>query len=335
MKQISKNKKNKMTIILTIIGIGIVAFLSVLYLTNEKMNQVPEDFWNLTAQALDYKDHQEGKWKISVEENVKDHPKIFIQNIEENATVSYSFSENGISYIYDLQSTEDDYTINNEKMTITSTDSDYKKYSVDYMNVIYHGSLYFDTITASGNITVQNDGSVIFDDTPFLKEMMERERTLIQKFEEKFDLDYSKTDFVNLPELFKDVQFDENENYNESLDAIQYFSNADINAKGYQIQTFLELDKSGNTGILGTYVAEQKMYGSQINVTLQPRSIENCYDLIPVYDYEKEYTAYISENMIYLYPINITDEALNQEIHNNCPNSVNQLCSDIKPIEMW
>lgn len=143
-------------------------------------------------------------------------------------------------------------------MTITSTDSDYKKYSVDYMNVIYHGPLYFDTITASGNITVQNDGSVIFDDTPFLKEMMERERTLIQEFEEKFDLDYSKTDFVNLPELFKDVQFDENENYNESLDAIQYFSNADINAKGYQIQTFLELDKSGNTGILGTYVAEQK-----------------------------------------------------------------------------
>lgn len=335
MKQISKNKKNKMTIILTIIGIGIVAFLSVLYLTNEKMNQVPEDFWNLTAQALDYKDHQEGKWKISVEENVKDHPKIFIQNIEKNATVSYSFSENGISYIYDLQSTEDDYTINNEKMTITSTDSDYKKYSVDYMNVIYHGPLYFDTITASGNITVQNDGSVIFDDTPFLKEMMERERILIQEFEEKFDLDYSKTDFVNLPELFKDVQFDENENYNESLDSIQYFSNADINAKGYQIQTFLELDKSGNTGILGTYVAEQKMYGSQINVTLQPRSIENCYDLIPVYDYDEEYTAYISENMIYLYPINITDEALNQEIHNNCPNSVNQLSSDIKPIEMW
>ena len=220
-------------------------------------------------------------------------------------------------------------------MTITSTDSDYKKYSVDYMNVIYHGPLYFDTITASGNITVQNDGSVIFDDTPFLKEMMERERTLIQEFEEKFDLDYSKTDFVNLPELFKDVQFDENTNYSESLNAIQYFSNADINAKGYQIQTFLELDKTGNTGILGTYVAEQKMYGSQINVTLQPRSIENCYDLIPVYDYEKEYTTYISGNMIYLYPIDITDEALNQEIQNNCPNSVNQLSSDIKPIEMW
>lgn len=325
-------KKKVIVVLLLILG---VLSLALYFLLNQASNQVREDFWNLTAQALDYKDHEDGKWHITVEENVKDHPKIFIQNIEENATVSYSFSENGISYIYDLQSTEDDYTINNEKMTITSTDSDYKKYSVDYMNVIYHGPLYFDTITASGNITVQNDGSVIFDDTPFLKEMMERERTLIQEFEEKFDLDYSKTDFVNLPELFKDVQFDENENYNESLDAIQYFSNADINAKGYQIQTFLELDKSGNTGILGTYVAEQKMYGSQINVTLQPRSIENCYDLIPVYDYDEEYTAYISENMIYLYPIDITDEALDQEIHNNFPNSVNQLSSNIKPIEMW
>lgn len=325
-------KKKVIVVLLLILG---VLLLVLYFFLNQVSNQVREDFWNLTAQALDYKNYESGKWDISVEENVKDHPEIFIQNIEENATVSYSFSENGISYIYDLQSTEDDYTINNEKMTITPTDSDYKKYSVDYMNVIYHGPLYFDTITASGNITVQNDGSVIFDDTPFLKEMMERERTLIQEFEEKFDLDYSKTDFVNLPELFKDVQFDENENYNESLDAIQYFSNADINAKGYQIQTFLELDKSGNTGILGTYVAEQKMYGSQINVTLQPRSIENCYDLIPVYDYDEEYTAYISENMIYLYPINITDEALNQEIHNNCPNSVNQLSSDIKPIEMW
>ena len=313
----------------------VVLSLALYFLLNQASNQVPEDFWNRTAQALDYKNYESGKWDISVEENVKDHPEIFIQNIEENATVSYSFSENGISYIYDLQSTEDDYTINNEKMTITSTDSDYKKYSVDYMNVIYHGPLYFDTITASGNITVQNDGSVIFDDTPFLKEMMERERTLIQEFEEKFDLDYSKTDFVNLPELFKDVQFDENTNYSESLNAIQYFSNADINAKGYQIQTFLELDKTGNTAILGTYVAEQKMYGSQINVTLQPRSIENCYDLIPVYDYEKEYTTYISGNMIYLYPIDITDEALNQEIQNNCPNSENQLSSDIEPIEMW
>ena len=325
-------KKKVIVVLLLILG---VLLLALYFFLNQASNQVPEDFWNLTAQALDYKDHEDGKWHITVEENVKDHPKIFIQNIEENATVSYSFSENGISYIYDLQSTEDDYTVNNEKMTITSTDSDYKKYSVDYMNVIYHGPLYFDTITASGNITVQNDGSVIFDDTPFLKEMMERERTLIQEFEEKFDLDYSKTDFVNLPELFKDVQFDENENYNESLDAIQYFSNADINAKGYQIQTFLELDKTGNIGILGTYVAEQKMYGSQINVTLQPRSIENCYDLIPVYDYEKEYTTYISGNMIYLYPIDITDEALNQEIQNNCPNSENQLSSDIEPIEMW
>lgn len=328
-----KTFKKKMIVILLLI-LGVLS-LALYFFLNQASNQVPEDFWNLTAQALDYKDHEDGKWHITVEENVKDHPKIFIQNIEENATVSYSFSENGISYIYDLQSTEDDYTINNEKMTITSTDSDYKKYSVDYMNVIYHGPLYFDTITASGNITVQNYGSVIFDDTPFLKEMMERERTLIQEFEEKFDLDYSETDFVNLPELFKDVQFDGNTNYNESLNAIQYFSNADINAKGYQIQTFLELDKNGNTGILGTYVAEQKMYGSQVNVTLQPRSIENCYDLIPVYDYDEEYTAYISENMIYLYPIDITDEALNQEIQNNCPNSVNQLSSDIKPIEMW
>lgn len=324
-------KKKVIVVLLLILG---VLSLALYFLLNQASNQVPEDFWNRTAQALDYKNYESGKWDISVEENVKDHPEIFIQNIEENATVSYSFSENGISYIYDLQSTEDDYTINNEKMTITSTDSDYKKYSVDYMNVIYHGPLYFDTITASGDITVQNDGSVTFDDTPFLKEMMERERTLIQEFEEKFDLDYSKTDFVNLPELFKDVQFDENENYNESLDAIQYFSNADINAKGYQIQTFLELDKIGNTGILGTYVAEQKMYGSQINVTLQPRSIENCYDLIPVYDYDAEYTAYISENMIYLYPIDITDEILIQEIQNNCINSVNQLNSDTKPIEM-
>jgi hypothetical protein len=56
--------------------------------------------------------------------------------------------------------------------------------------------------------------------------------------------------------------------------------------------------------------------------------------LIPVYDYDAEYTAYISENMIYLYPIDITDEILIQEIQNNCINSVNQLNSDTKPIEM-
>ena len=139
-------KKKMIVILLLILGVLLLALYFSLFKTRIKY---PKIFWNLTAQALDYKDHEDGKWHITVEENVKDHPKIFIQNIEENATVSYSFSENGISYIYDLQSTEDDYTINNEKMTITSTDSDYKKYSVDYMNVIYHGPLYFDTITAS------------------------------------------------------------------------------------------------------------------------------------------------------------------------------------------
>lgn len=328
-----KKTFKKKTIIILLLILGIVSL--VLYSLNRASNQVTEDFWNLTAQALGYKDYQSGIWDISVEEDVKDHPAIFVKNVEENANVLYGFSKEGITYIYDLQTIEDDQTINNEKLTIQSTDPEYREYSMNYMNVIYHGSLYFDTITASGNITVQNDGSVTFDDTPFLKEMMERERTLIREFEEKFDLDYSKTDFINLPELFKDVQFDENTNYNESLDAIQYFSEADINAKGYQIQTFLELDRKGNTGILGTYVAEQKMYGSQVNVTLQPRSVENCYNLIPVYDYDEEYTAYISENMIYLYPIDITDEVLIQEIQNNCPNSVNQLSSDIKPIEMW
>lgn len=329
MKKISKNK----WVPWMIVALGIMLYL-VIYFGNRATNQ-NLDFWNLTAQALDYKDYQEGEWNITVEENVKEHPIIIIRNIEENETVTYSFEEDGISYIYDLQTIEDNQTINNERMIINSIDSEYKKYHVEYMNVIYHGSLYFDTITASGSITVQNDNSVEFDNIPFLKETMEREKSLIQEFEEKFDLDYSKTDFVNLPELFEDVSFDENINYDESLNSTQYFSEPDINAKGYQIQTFLELDKNSNTGIIGTYVAEQKMYSSQINVTLQPRSIENCYDLVPIYDYDVEYMACISDNRIYLYPLDITDEMLAQEIQNNYPNSAMVLSSDIKPIEMW
>ena len=54
-----------MTIILIIVVIGIVFSLFVLYLINGIKNQVPEDFWNVTAQALDYKDYQEGKCKRS------------------------------------------------------------------------------------------------------------------------------------------------------------------------------------------------------------------------------------------------------------------------------
>lgn len=331
MKEQAKDKKVKLLIIVTL---GIVLFFLIYYLMNRATNQ-ETDFWNLTAQALNYKDYQEGKWNITVEDNVKDHPIIIVRNIEDNEMVTYSFDKEGISYIYDLQTIEDDQTINNEKMIIDSIDSDYKKYHVDYMNVIYHGSLYFDTITASGDITVHDNDSVEFDDIPFLKESMDRQRILIQEFEEKFELDYSKTNFVNLPELFKDVQFDENTNYDETLSSIQYFSDPDINAKGYQIQTFLELDKNGNTGVFGTYVAEQKMYSSQIDVTLQPRNIENCYDLIPVYDYDVEYMACISDNRIYLYQRDITDEMLLQEIQNNYPNCEKQLSSDIKPIEMW
>ena len=53
MRKISRNKKNNMTIILIIVVIGIVFSLFVLYLINGIKNRVPEDFWNVTAQALD------------------------------------------------------------------------------------------------------------------------------------------------------------------------------------------------------------------------------------------------------------------------------------------
>ena len=44
MKKISRNKKNKMTIILIIVVIGIVFSLFVFYLINGIKNQVPEDW---------------------------------------------------------------------------------------------------------------------------------------------------------------------------------------------------------------------------------------------------------------------------------------------------
>ncbi|MDD7280955.1 hypothetical protein [Floccifex sp.] len=326
------HKKNSKQLLLLIIIMCLASLVVYHYI---QKNKVPEDFWNLTAKAINYKDYIQGEWNINIEDGVKNHPNLAIRNINDNETISYFFSDEGISYYYDVTTTEKNGTINNEQLFVESTDSEYKNYSMKYTNVIYHDQHYFDTITSSGELKIQSNESISYDNVPLLEELIKQENTLIQNFEKKFKIDYSETDFVNLPELCKDIKFENITDSNEVLDEISYFSKPDINAKGHQIQTFLKWKKNSNEAVFGTYDAEQKAYISQVDINLIPRNITSCYDFTTQYDYDVDYTIYVSGNIIYLYPLDITDEMLAQEIRNNCPNSIKTLDLDIKPIEMW
>lgn len=291
----------------------------------------PQDFWSATASALYAKvtnnQYDEGNWQIGIEDpsraEDKDHPSLTIRQIHQNEniieTTMFSLQNTDlkkISYIYEISETIDDKRVE-QKVTVTSTNDTYTDYAVTYTMQEYHSNNYFDGREASGIITIE-DKKKIYANVPKLKETMEHCQALLNDFQSEFNIHYQDYDFISLPQQMKEMNIPE---MNEVTSAIgtttDYYSEPSINAKGFSLVTSLRVSNDKTDAELLIYNVERKDFEKKINVSLENRNLDNCYNLIQKGDPDLQYAVYIDGETAYLYKQDKTDDEILQDIQQN------------------
>lgn len=294
-------------------------------------SQKPQDFWSATASALYAKvtnnQYDEGNWQIGIEDpsraEDKDHPSLTIRQIHQNEniieTTMFSLQNTDlkkISYIYEISETIDDKRVE-QKVTVTSTNDTYTDYAVTYTMQEYHSNNYFDGREASGIITIE-DKKKIYANVPKLKETMEHCQALLNDFQSEFNIHYQDYDFISLPQQMKEMNIPE---MNEVTSAIgtttDYYSEPSINAKGFSLVTSLRVSNDKTDAELLIYNVERKDFEKKINVSLENRNLDNCYNLIQKGDPDLQYAVYIDGETAYLYKHDKTDDEILQDIQQN------------------
>ena len=77
----------------------------------------------------------------------------------------------------------------------------------------------------------------------------------------------------------KDLYIPEKTEVDETETTFNYYSEDEINAKGYRIVTFAKILDDYSMIQYGNYCIDQASYGFKYDVQLTPRTIENCYSL--------------------------------------------------------
>ena len=290
-----------------------IAFLTACSKKSEENTSI--DFWQATVQAVERKSddnsYNEGKWDIGIEISDDSHKSITIREIfqEDNQKIRVMYSlqnqnnKKTISYIYEK-------TVNNDcyKLNISSTDKAYLNYETIY-SVNYKEE-------AKGQMTVKNN-QLSFDTIDMLEEAMTAFITLLDDFQNEFNIDYSQYDFVNLPELSKNADFNSRDINKEIDTSIDYYSDVYYNAKGYTLQDFLKIDKEGNTAQYGVYNLDRKSNDTNETVTLEKRTHENCYNIVQRNDPDNYLAVYFYNDDAYIYLQNISDDKMLDDITNH------------------
>lgn len=299
----------------------ILSMILVLTITGCQKENSNQDFWVATINALETKlennSYNDGCWQINVEDKAfaedKDYRGLTIRKInkEENTskTTMLSFQNNNniktISYQYIISQKDNEQTV-----TLESSDKDYKKYEIKYQNN--------NKIDAIGKLNVDLKNKITYDNVPLLKEAMNAYFSLLEDFQKEFKIDYHDYDFVNLPELAKDIEIPILENGNDkTATTINYCSDVYFNAKGFSLVTFLEIEKDFSTAQFGIYNIERKGYESNDTVTLEKRSIDSCYNIIQKYDADFNYAVYLDNETAYIYIQSKSDQEIQNDILNN------------------
>lgn len=299
----------------------ILSMILVLTITGCQKENNDQDFWVATINALESKlknnSYNNDGWQINVEdENFakdKDHRGLTIRKINKNENISkttmLSFQNNNniktISYQYIISQDNKDQTL-----TIESSDKDYKKYEIKYQNN--------NKINAIGKLNVDLNNKITYDNVPLLKEAMDAYFSLLEDFQKEFKIDYHDYDFVNLPELAKDIEIPVLENgNNKTATTINYYSDVYFNAKGFSLVTFLEIEKDFSTAQFGIYNIERKGYESNDTVTLEERNIDSCYNIIQKNDADINYAVYFDNEIAYTYLQSKSDQEIQNDILNN------------------
>ena len=214
--------KIKKLVLMTMIILGITGWGN----SEEKNN----DFWAATINVLEDKlennSYNEGNWQIGVQDKSqvedKEHRSLTIREIfeEKNTTKTTMLSLQNqndtktISYIY-KKSEIDNNNRYDQTVTIASTNESYHEYKIIYSYEEYQNENYHDGKEANGTFKIGNDNKITYDNVPLLKEALNAYLTLINDFQQEFNLNYDEYDFVNLPELAKNLDVPDLDNIDD------------------------------------------------------------------------------------------------------------------------
>ncbi|WP_028043109.1 hypothetical protein [Candidatus Stoquefichus massiliensis] len=287
------------------------------------------DFWSATLQALDLKlennRYVKGNWDIQVQDQSQaedeSHRSLLIRQVHTNKdikeTITYSLQNNDrkkqISYIYVKSETNQenryDYTVE-----LQSIDESYQSYKITYQYEKYQSGNYKDGKEANGKLMIHNDDQIQYDNVPLLKEAISAYLSLLNDFQKEFDIHYQDYDFINLPELVNRLDIPELKTVSEEASlTTDYYEQVHINAKGFQLISFLKVNKDITSAQFGTYNVEREDYESNVTVTLEKRDIENCYDIIQKNDPDVNYAVYFDKEAAYVYLQSFTDQEIKDD----------------------
>lgn len=287
------------------------------------------DFWTITYDQIERYLNESGNlgddWHIGLQGKDlavdKDYPELTIHKYGDQQECVLSFQMDAkdkpyIVYRYTMETKAALGRTKQKSLELTSTDAGFTKYDMKYTEMILEDGNFISQDTASGILQMQEDQTLRFDSIPLLKESMENLNAMIDDIEKTFDIDYTKTSFVNVPALTQKTNIPKTEEIpEETADNIVYFSKPDINAKGFSLVTCLEINKANpGSAVFSEFNVERQSDEFSYNISLEKQSQENCYALVFPFDSDFSYIVYIDETQAYLYDASFTVKKMVQDV---------------------
>lgn len=295
----------------------------------ESSKNEPTDFWSETIDVIESNvNYDKSKWEIGVQskdyaENPNHRNLTVRYKNDSKSNCLFAFQNNSNEYIYyKYEITTSPLSVYDEdlyhKVEIKSIDEHFKEYEVKYTVDIYRENRYFDSQSSEGKIIINSDGSIHFDNMPYLRKAIDSLYFFMNEFETLFKIDYNKYNFIYLPKLMHNLEFANIINISDmDSNTLNYYSKERINAKGYRLVTFTKIAKDFSTIQFGEYCYDQAAYSFNYYVDLYKRNIENCYNIMIAGDVESSYAIYIKEDKVYLYYQSEDDKYIYNDVNNN------------------
>lgn len=283
--------------------------------SKSKDNAYLKNNWNIGISSDEGKKHQNMAARYIVENDNETTTTIFaLQNQNDKEYISYTYTTDEIEDTKEYQKT----------ITINSTNKKYTKYDIQYNYYEFENGNYTYGEDATGSISINKDG-ITYDNVPLLNEAIQSCCTIIDDFQEEFDIDYEEYDFNPLPYQMKDLNIPSiDEIQEETATSTDYYGEQRINAKGYTLVDCLSIDKDTNEATYSTFNYERQSDEESIPCTLSLQG-NNIYLLTPDMDIDFTYYIYKTDDTVYMYSIDYSSNEIIEDITNNGGNMAEQV----------
>lgn len=204
-----------------------------------------------------------------------------------------SSKDKAVEFVYEVSEFDGDNLKAEKEFVLRSTDYKAGQFKTIYRVYEYLNGVFDRTDTKEGSLTIHGN-EVDYDELPLMKEAFEHFDLLLENMENEFGVSYEGTNFIGVPtiEFSKEIAQD--------IQSKDYFSEVHYNAKGYGIVTFLMVDEDEKVASYGTYDVTRQGYGFRYDMTLAPRTIEQCFDLETPADIEKKWFILMAKERIFI-----------------------------------